>query len=700
MFTRSRRLVPAVFFAVALAACYDVPSEPEAMPTGGTAVEQQTDRGARVIPDRYVVVFKDGVHDAPGLARRLAAEHGGTVHHTYQHAIKGFAATLPAPAVEALKRNPAVAYVEADQVTELAQSGATWGLDRVDQRYLPLSGSYAAQGNGAGVTVYVIDSGIETTHWDFGGRASVGYDAFDGNGQDCNGHGTHVAGTIGGATYGVARAVSLVAVRVRGCADGYASHLIAGVDWVRAHHASPAVANISVIVEGGSQALDAAVAALVESGVTVAAGAGNRGTDACYETPGRLAQVLTVGATDQNDAQAIWPADNRASNHGPCVDLYAPGTAITSAGLNGHISTRNGTSMAAAHVAGAAALYLQANPQASPSMVGNAMVTNATTNRLSGLGPNSPNRLLYVRAENFSILPPDVNSSHSPSTVLVDGITFAFYKGMDADPGIYMTRTTEAPERGAWTPTVRLPNDINTSEAPSAVAIGSTIYVVYKGSGPDLGVWMAQSSNHGLTWTTQLLSSHVNSNTRPEALVYGSSLHVVYKGILPEDRIYAVSTPVAGNPPFIVLPPDVSTSASPSALQVNSATFVFYKGLANDAAIYMTRNAGPPSQQTYVPNRRLPAAVNTSAAPSTAMVGDTMYVAYKGSGGDTRVYVVRTGDQGQSWSMTQLPADVNTSTRPQAFVRGNSLYVFYRGAGSDQRVYSVPVPGNAAWWPI
>ena len=714
MFTRSRRFVQATLFAImGLAACDDMPSAPEAAPRE-PEVQQQARRGAQVIPDRYVVVFKDGVHDAPGLARRLAAEHGGTVHHTYQHAIKGFAATLPAPAVEALRRNPNVADVEQDQIAEFdetTQSSAPWGLDRVDQRDLPLSTTYTYPRTGSGVTAYVIDSGIYTAHSEFGTRARLGFDALatDGyNAVDCTGHGTHVAGIVGGSLFGIAKSVKLVAVRVRGCnpaVSASTADMIKGVDWVyndQAAHRTPAVVNFSLGVPGGNATLDAAVMRLVKLGVTVVASAGNNGIDACTRSPARVDEVLTVGATDQSDASATWTnssGDARSSNYGACIDVYAPGKSIISAAPGGVIATatKSGTSMAAPHVAGAAALYLQANPMASPSMVGSAIVGRATTGHLTGLDPMSPDRLLYIPPASFTILPRDVNGSHSPSAVLVNGVTFVFYKGAGTDQGIYMTRNNGIPDGGTWRPIERLPTDVNTSDAPSAVAIGGTIYVVYKGAGSDVGVWMAQSSDLGVSWTTQLLSRHVNSNTRPQAVVYGNSLHVVYKGVLTDDRIFAVPTPSVGAPPFIVVPADVNTSASPSAILVNGSTFVFYKGVNGDPGIYMTRNYGAPNQETYEPMKRLPSAVNTSDAPSTIMIRDTIYVVYKGAGSDTRIWVVRSSDGGASWSITHMPDDVNTSTRPEAFVYGNSLYVVYKGAWSDQRMYAAPVTGEKGW---
>jgi len=373
-----------------------------AVPGSAVAVRQDTAatvRGAGlsdVVPGDYIVVMRPGApEDAPGAAKAAARSAGGRVRFSYDAALPGFAATLPARALEAVARNPHVQYIEADQrigVTD-TQGSPTWGLDRIDQRTLPLDRGYTYPGTGAGVTAYIIDTGILGTHAEFGSRVAAGYSAVaDGLGTtDCNGHGTHVAGTVGGTTYGVAKGVTLRPVRVLGCdGSGTTSGVIAGVDWVTANRAGPSVANMSL---GGvaSSALDTAVQRSIDSGVAYAVAAGNEATDACAGSPARLPGALTVGSTTSSDARSSF------SNFGPCLDLFAPGTGITSAWYTSDSATSviSGTSMAAPHVAGAAAIYLGSHPTATPATVADTVVALATGNAVTGAGAGSPNRLLF-----------------------------------------------------------------------------------------------------------------------------------------------------------------------------------------------------------------------------------------------------------------------------------------------------------------
>jgi serine protease len=369
-----------------------------AMVTAASA--QQVLTPARAIRDEYIVVLNDQrVERAQvrNVVDVLARAQGGRVRRIYERALRGFSVTMSATAAAALARDPRVRYIEQDSVMTIVQSqpNATWGLDRIDQRDRPLNGTYTYNTVAANVTVYVIDTGIRASHVEFGGRVVSGFTSInDGNGtNDCHGHGTHVAGTIGGVVYGVAKGVTLRPVRVLGCnGSGSTSGVIAGVDWVTTNHAagSPAVANMS-LGGGVSTALDDAVRNSIADGVTYAIAAGNSNANACNGSPARVSQALTVGSSTNTDARSSF------SNFGTCVDLFAPGSSITSAWSTSDQATNtiSGTSMASPHVAGVAALYLANDPGAAPSIVHTAVVNNASVNKLTGIGTGSPNRLLY-----------------------------------------------------------------------------------------------------------------------------------------------------------------------------------------------------------------------------------------------------------------------------------------------------------------
>ncbi|MFJ2213270.1 S8 family peptidase [Streptomyces sp. NPDC101062] len=385
--------------------------------TGTDAMASDPDRGlaplersAQAVPGQYIVSLKP-LFSPSTVLRQLRVNP----LHTYETALSGFAAKLSASELDLVRRFPAVAAVEENAVVTAsspttkagAKAGAgagagagrqarvpalSWGLDRIDQRNLPLDGQYDVKGTGKGVTAYIVDSGIETAHPEFAGRASVGFDSVgDGqNGQDCQFHGTHVAGTVGGSNYGVARDVSLVSVRVLGCdGSGTWAGVLAGFDWVAKNAKQPAVMNASI---GGprSTAVNAAVNAVADSGVVSVVAAGNENQNACDVSPASASKVVTVGATDKEDRQATF------SNWGTCLELYAPGVGIISAKLGGGYNALNGTSMASPHVAGVAALLKEKYPTASPAAVSNWLIQESDKDLVTSIGAGSPNRLLYT----------------------------------------------------------------------------------------------------------------------------------------------------------------------------------------------------------------------------------------------------------------------------------------------------------------
>lgn len=401
--------------------------------TTGSALAAEFRTSQRPIEGQYIVVLKDASASLAGESRRAArvpavANDIATVHRakllrSYEHVLRGFVVRADDAALAKLIADPRVAYVEEDGYASIdaTQTGATWGLDRIDQRDLPLSGTYTYDTTASGVHAYIVDTGILGSHGQFTGRMGNGFTAIaDGLGtSDCNGHGTHVAGTVGGTTWGAAKGVTLHPVRVFGCGNSGAwSDIIAGIDWVRANHVKPAVANMS-LGGGANSSVDTAVANLTGAGVVAVVAAGNSSADACSYSPARVASAITVGSTDSNDARSSF------SNYGSCLDMFAPGGSITSAWYTSPTATNtiSGTSMASPHVAGAVALHLATNPAALPNQVESALINASTPNKVTNPGTGSPNRLLYTLGGGGGT-PPTITSFLCPDYANSGGGTY------------------------------------------------------------------------------------------------------------------------------------------------------------------------------------------------------------------------------------------------------------------------------------
>jgi subtilisin family serine protease len=369
-----------------------------AAPASGDVLPAGT---AATVANSFVVVLKESAslqqQGVDATAHGLTARHGGTIGHVFRRALHGFEVSLDEAAARRLAADPAVKYVQRNGIYTITGTQAnppSWGLDRIDQRNLPLNNSYTYPNTASNVHAYIIDTGIRRTHTDLGGRATTGVDEVTSGGtaDDCNGHGTHVSGTVGGSSYGVAKGVQLVAVRVLDCnGSGTTAQVAAGIDWVTANAVKPAVANMS-LGGGVDTTLDNAVTNSINSGVTYGIAAGNSNADACTSSPARVPAAITVGATDSSDNRASF------SNFGTCLDIFAPGVNITSAWNTNDTATNtiSGTSMATPHVVGAAALVASANPNWTPQQIRDSLVNNATSGAVVNPGSGSPNKLLYV----------------------------------------------------------------------------------------------------------------------------------------------------------------------------------------------------------------------------------------------------------------------------------------------------------------
>ncbi|MFD0560124.1 peptidase inhibitor I9 [Stackebrandtia endophytica] len=376
-----RKLLIAPLAAALMLLGWSVPASAEPAP-----LIQITKASGEAIPGNYIVTYKEGAKAAATITSLSTAPD-----FVYTDALNGFAGELTADELKRLQSDPNVERIEEDGIARIAatQTNPPWGLDRIDQTNLPLSNTYTYNSTGAGVYAYIIDTGIYTSHSQFGGRAANVYNSAGGSNTDCNGHGTHVAGTVGASTYGVAKAVNLRGVKVLDCnGSGSWSGVIAGMDWVTANHTKPAVANMS-LGGGYNASVNSAATRMANAGVYTAVASGNSNANACNYSPASAANVTTVNASDRNDRKASF------SNYGNCSDIWAPGVSIQSTWHNGGTNSISGTSMASPHVAGVGVLYKATYGDAASATVHNWIISNSTSGVIIGNPSGTPNRLLY-----------------------------------------------------------------------------------------------------------------------------------------------------------------------------------------------------------------------------------------------------------------------------------------------------------------
>ncbi len=594
------RLAALACAAVSLAACSD---NPTSTTTATLAVQPVATSSAPVsapIPGQYIVVFKNNVLNAAAMASTIAVQHKTTIRHTYSSALKGVALALSAAEADAMRANPNVAYVEQDQTVKLTstQTNAPWNLDRTDQRALPLNSTYVSSADGTGVTVYIIDSGINYAHVEFGGRAVPGADFITPslNGDDCVGHGTGVASVVGGTTYGVAKNARLVSLRVVDCALNISSSkVIAAIDWIAAHPSLPSVVNMSMQLNK-SLAVQQAIQNSINSGVVYAVAAGNSADDACNWTPANVPAVLTVAASDDTDGFASF------SSFGSCVDLAAPGTGINTAWIGSSTAAHQGggTSYSSPLVAGIAALYLQANPSATPAQVSAALTSNATSNALANVPANTPNKLAYSAFISAGPVPPVANFTANCSTMTCSfdasgstALATATYSWTFGDATSGSGKTPSHTYASSGTDVVTLTvTDANGSSATTKIVtiVASNQSPVARftascpamqctfdasGSSDDVGI-----VSYRWTWGDGRGETRVSSivrNTYAAAATYNVTLTVTDGGGLVNSVTKAVQVPTSTN-----TAPTASIASPANGASVVQGTSVAFSGTGSD----------------------------------------------------------------------------------------------------------------------